>query len=109
MSQNWLEQYRHLFLRSVSVYANVLKGNIAFLSRVADSLPLNADPDLSFHIHAVADQTYNLNANPDPAPHRVILIEVMQICDYRSTDPTRLHFEPPSLHCARPRPSMATF
>ncbi len=39
----------------------------------------------------------------------VVLIKVMQICEYWSTDPPGLHFEPPRLRCERPLPSTAPF
>ncbi len=31
----------------------------------------------------------------------LILIRVMQVCDHLATDPLRLYFEPPRLHCER--------
>jgi hypothetical protein len=39
----------------------------------------------------------------------LLLILMRRICDRRSTEPSRLHFEPPSLHCERQRSSVAPF
>ncbi len=36
-------------------------------------------------------------------------IRVLRNCDYRSTDPSRLNFERPRLHCERQRPSTDPF
>jgi hypothetical protein len=64
------------------------------LTRVADPHHLNADP--------VPDPAYHLNADlgPDPAPHPA---------SSWSTDPPRLYFEPPGLHCERLRLSTVLF
>ncbi len=33
----------------------------------------------------------------------LLLIKVIQICDHCSTEPPKLHFDPPCLYCERPR------
>jgi hypothetical protein len=66
---------------------------------VADSAPV-------FHFNAYLDPTFHFNADRIRNPH---LIKVMRIRDHWFSDPQELHFEPPRLHCERPRPSTAPF
>jgi hypothetical protein len=75
--------------------------------RVADPHHLDADPDPALHFYADPDTDFNLNTNPDPAPLQ---------CDrnlrplvYRPYILQSSIFEPPGLHCERPRPSTALF
>ncbi len=66
-------------------------------SSVAVPHNLDADPNPTFHF----------DADPDPAPSQ--RIKVMKIFDHWHKDSPRFHFDPASLHCERPRPSIAPF
>ncbi len=56
----------------------------------ADPYHFNEDPDPDPNFHFAADP------DPDPAPQ---LIDFNQRPLVYCTDPPRLHFEPPRLHC----------
>ncbi len=57
-----------------------------------EKLPYDADPDTSFHF-----DTYESRSDFSLLMRiRILLLtKVMKICDHLSTDPSRLHFEPP--------------
>ncbi len=74
-------KYANLFLRCTVVFCSIHGWRIRIT---------NADPDATFHIDI-----------------RIrILIKVMQICDYSSNRPPRLHFEPSCLQCKSSRTSI---
>ncbi len=56
------------------------------------------DPDTDLSFHFIADLTFHINTDPDPAPHQ-------SDTNLRvgPTDPPGLHFEPLSLQCELPR------
>jgi hypothetical protein len=62
--------------------------------KVADLHRFYADPDSSFHLNAVPDPIFHFNVT-----WTRILIKMKRRCDYWSTNPPRLLFEPPRLHC----------
>ncbi len=70
------------------------------VSRVADPHHFHADPYPAFYSNAIRIQRFTLI-------RILLLIKVMEICNKFSIDPQGLHFEPPSLHCERPRLSTA--
>ncbi len=77
-------------------------------ARGADSHHFNADPDPAFHINADPDPDFAFtNADPDPAPHQSD--EECATTGLWTLHSQGLHFEPPGLHCERPRPSTLFF
>jgi hypothetical protein len=88
-------QYMPLRLRAINLKATNLAFMLPNIKKIRVAYPHHFDaiPDLVCPFNA--DPTFNLNADPDPDPATLLLIEVLRICDQWSSDlPPGLYFEP---------------
>ncbi len=76
------------------------------INAVSDTHHINVDPDPAFHFNGDPDSTFSLSCGRIQI---LILIKVMQICDHLDYRISKALFEPPGLHCVRPRSSRAPF